>query len=76
MSNRISPKSNRLLEQRVVSTGVAVYSSLAIESSTVEWTMRVVNRVCMTRSLFALREVLNGEYSNALISPTIWQSAF
>lgn len=76
MNNRISQKSNRLLERRAVSTGVAMYSSLAIESSTAEWTMRVVNRVCMTRSLFALREVSNGECSNVSIFPIIWQSAF
>ena len=73
---RTLQKSSRLLERRVVSTGIVMFTLLVVELSTVEWTMPVVNRVCMTRLLFASKEVPDGMCCDLQIFPTIWQNAF
>ena len=76
ISYRTLQKSSRLLERRVVSTGIVIFTLLVVELSTVEWTMPVVNRVCMTKLLFASKEVPDGMCRDLQIFPTIWQNAF
>ena len=68
---RTLQKSSRLLERRVVSTGIVMFTLLVVELSTVEWTMPVVNRVCMTRLLFVSKEVPDGMCCDLQIFPTI-----